>query len=76
VAICLSTVGIAITFQKITTYFSIFGGTFGISIAIIFPLLCARKLLKFDTTFQKALVVFVIFMSSICLFGSITKAAS
>ena len=48
-----------------------FGGTLGIAIAAIFPLLCAKSILNF-TLFEKGLVCFTIVMSSICLFGSIT----
>lgn len=65
-----STFLIGLVFQQVNMYFGLIGGTAGVLMAGVIPLVCGLKLLHLDNTLI-AIMTFVGVMSVICFIGAI-----
>jgi hypothetical protein len=61
---------IAILFEKVNMYFALIGGTLGVMIGALIPMMCAVKLIEINDH-NKMIIIFMSTMGMICLLGAI-----
>lgn len=70
ILLSVSALAVAILFRNVNFYFSLIGGTLGVSTAAIIPLLCALKLINLKPE-QKYVLLFVAVMGVIIFMGGL-----
>jgi len=71
VSVAFSATLTAVLFQKVNSYFGLFGGTTGVMLASTIPMICYAKLIGLNSWREKLMAVFMFFISIIAITGGI-----
>ena len=66
----------AVLFQKVNSYFGLFGGTTGVMLASTIPMICYAKLIGLKTWKEKIMAVFMFLISILAITGGFLSVTS